>query len=55
MKITNNTTFLAVIAYYYNMLENIFVMIFSIRLKTINLDISITIILTDKKRVLHVE
>ena len=41
--------------YYYTILENIHVMIFSIRLKTINLDISITIILTDKKRVLHVE
>ena len=41
--------------YYYSILKNVVAMIFSIRLKTINLDISITIILTDKKRVLHVE
>ena len=55
ISILHHTTILRYWKYYYTILENIPVMIFSIRLKTINLDISITIILTDKKRVLHVE
>ena len=55
ISILHHITILRYWKYYYTILENIIVMIFSIRLKTINLDISITIILTDKKRVLHVE